>query len=291
MLWDSVKVWFLHQDQFELLWIATIVTTMIILSFLTLFKRKQVNLWFSYLMAIMTDFILISTYYDFYVMKVGGPKGAWAWISGSLIFLLVIFLKVLLCFIIYSLIVFMAKPENMSEFVAKFCGIEIQYKRNVNSALENMKESKRQIEFITAINDAMLQFLSSSFEQQIVFADDIYEKIRDEVRTILEAVYVKTAIEIFVIPISDEGYQVLERKLKSLVKLKYNRGYDIATIDRDRIGIGIYRAGGGINDSAIVIDTTKEGYTLTAAEMASISNLYVAISTIINWAQLAYTEN
>jgi hypothetical protein len=142
------------------------------------------------------------------------------------------------------------------------------------------------MDFVADLNRYTLELISSDFEEHILNADNVNERIRENIEGILEKVYLNTKVKYYVIPINQSGYDSISPKLARLVRYEYNNKYDRVTILKKRIGIGTYRAGGDDNDTAILIDTTEENYTLTPAEMSAISNLFVSIATIISWALL-----
>lgn len=197
-------------------------------------------------------------------------------------------------FKVFTMLPLGIQSDSITEFVAKFFGFEIQFKKNsekIDSALNDMLESKKQMNFVADLNKYTLELISSDFEENILNADNMNERIRENIEGILEKVYLNTKVKYYVIPINNSGYESLSPKLARLVRYEYNNKYDRVTILKNRIGIGTYRAGGDNNDSAILIDTTEENYTLTPAEMSAISNLYVSIATVISWAQLVKNNN
>ena len=133
--------WYTNQTSSELLTYLTIIITVVTLKYLFITQRKKIKFWITLITAIVINYILISSYYD--CLNTNSPKDLWDIVSMSLLFLLGILVKALICFILYSLIILITQPDTLSEFMAKIFGLEIHFKRTqlkVDFALEKMEE-------------------------------------------------------------------------------------------------------------------------------------------------------
>jgi hypothetical protein len=264
--------------------IGSVLIFIITLGIIIYAFKKQKKMTPILIYAMVTDIIIISSLYG--IMGVGHTKSLWSIFDISSFLFLSIFFKVLLAFLIYVLIRLMTHPENLTEFVAKIFGIELSFKQQVNNALENFENAKKQITYISAINEATVELISSKFEDQILDSEKIGEEIRRVVKDILLSVYNSSSnVVVYVISLSDQAISNLEEHLAALVRINCQKDIDICTVYDDRIGIGVYRGNLEDDETVIILDATKADYIFTDGEITAASNLYLSVSTIITWAQ------
>jgi hypothetical protein len=129
--WNTIANWIDKLGTYNILKYTTILITIFVLIQYLLSRRNQKNkrpLWMVFLLAIIIDYILISSYYDSFAKTIN-PKDVWGLISSSLLFLLELCLKSLLCYLLYIFLKTGIQSESITEFAAKFFGFEIQFKK------------------------------------------------------------------------------------------------------------------------------------------------------------------
>ena len=104
--------------------------------------------------------------------------------------MLSVFLKILIGFWIIALVVGLFKPERISEFGAKFFGIELSHKYSADMLIikESQEKLEKQIAIINDLNKEILEFISGPFEGHIMKAKDKPKIIRQIVKGILTKV-------------------------------------------------------------------------------------------------------
>jgi hypothetical protein len=73
----------------------------------------------------------------------------------------------------------------------------------------------------------------------------------------------------------------LEPRIKAPVETLLNKDEtDSINVEYDNLGIGIHRGYEGL-ETIIIIDTSKEGYEISLAEIESAGNLFLSIANTI----------
>ncbi|MCL6588715.1 MAG: hypothetical protein K6U80_02045 [Firmicutes bacterium] len=209
-------------------------------------------------------------------------------INPTIIFPISVLLKILISFWIMALINGLIKPHRISEFGAKIFGFELSHKftGDLRIAREGQEKLQRQILILNDLTREILEYLSRPFEELILASPDKPKVIRQMVQGILTKTYYSNCpqIKIHVIPLTEIAIGSLEEKQGQIVMLLYREGVDITTVIQDKIGISIHHGDEDLG-TAIIIDATNADYDLVLAEICAAGTLFVAVSTIVFWAQ------
>jgi hypothetical protein len=212
----------------------------------------------------------------------------WGIIDITSFLFLSIFLKVLLAFLIFILIQLMLHPDDLTEFVAKIFGLELSVKKakEVKNALKDFEQAQKQIEYMTALNKATVEFIAPSFEDQILKSPkSIGEEIRSIVKDILLSIYnSQSKVTIQVISITDQAIDALDEHIAAHIRLDCRKNINVGNVYDDMLGIAVFRGNLADDETIIVLDAGNAGCLLTEGELSAASNLYLSISTIMTWA-------
>jgi hypothetical protein len=207
-------------------------------------------------------------------------------LTPSLIFIGVTTLKLLAGFWIFAIAISIFYWEHISEQGAKIFGIEIQQKFNrqeLDNARSGIEIVRTQIKLLSNLHDYIYKFSISSFKRLILESEAIPDKVRNEVNNILVLAYQNNfpKVEIKVLPIDEQTINSLEPRIKAPVETLLNRDEpDSIDIEYENLGIGIHRGYEGL-ETIIIIDTSKEGYEISLAEIESAGNLFLSIANTI----------
>ena len=266
-----------------LFWLCTVATLIITIGCIGYAYEKQKKMVPVFISALVSNYILISSFYA--IMEVGKPKTLWEVLDGSAFFGLSVLLKTIFAFIILALVRLMLHPENLNEFVAKVFNIEISFKQHVDNALGNFEDAKKQMANISAINEAQVELISSTFENPILDSTNVAAEIRLTVKNVLFSIYDSASkVIVHVIPFQEQPIDGLGDEIAALVRLNYKKEGDICKIYHNKIGIGIYHSEANDEGAIIVLDARNADYPLTLGELNAASNLYISISSIITFA-------
>lgn len=216
------------------------------------------------------------------------PNRFWDSFPPTVIFLMIVFFKLLLCFLCLVMIYSIIKTEKTSEIAAKFLGFEFQEKFFPNS--ENaIKEIETQIEFAANINTYAIQWITAYSEKDILNSSNFVEYIRNELVNVLSLVYYDSHVNYYVLPFTKKDLQVLNLHLVRMVNKVYKELGEVVTIPHKKVGLGIVNAGGEEEpDTIIIIDTSEAGYDITSVELQSIVMLFLSMTEIVLLTQDAY---
>lgn len=77
----------------------------------------------------------------------------------------------------------------------------------------------------------------------------------------------------------------IPERLAAIIRLLNYEEENSVQVENKTLGIGIHQGSEGLG-TIIVIDTTKEpGYEIALAEICAISNFFVSLSTVNDWAK------
>jgi hypothetical protein len=268
---------------------GSILTVFISIGITIYYIRKQKKIISILIYAIVTNVILLSSFYG--IMGIGENKSQafWGIIDITSFLFLSIFLKVLLAFLIFVLIQLMLHPDDLSEFVAKIFGLELSVKKakEVKNALKDFEQAQKQIEYMTALNKATVEFIAPSFEDQILKSPkSIGEEIRSIIKDILLSIYnSKSKVTIHVIPLTDQAIDALDDHIAAHVRLDCRKNINVGNVYDDILGIAVFRGNLEDDETVIILDARNADCLLTEGELSAASNLYLSISTIMTWAQ------
>ncbi len=223
------------------------------------------------------------------VLLYGGGKGALnseILFQTPVVFLLLVFLQLLIGFWIVVIVVGLFKPDRISEMGAKFFGVEISHKftEGVQTAKTSLEKLEDQLDIISNLNEATLEFVASPFEESILAAESQADKIREVVRDLLQKVYYHyPEIKILVLPLTEAGMSALGERLAGPIRLLWNEGVDLTQVECGTVGIGIHHGTEDLS-TMIIIDGTAGNYEVSNAEICAASNFFISLSTIIEWA-------
>lgn len=216
-------------------------------------------------------------------------RNAWMLVNSSMAFLIVVFIKVLLCTWIISLIAGLMKPDRLSEFAAKFFGFEITQKyapEQIKAIDKTLNDMQARINMLSILTKETMDYIAGSFEGAIICDERPVDKIREIVRyTLQSAYYGYDMIQIYVIPLSFEGVQSLPEHLHPLVMKRIDENVDLSIVEKKTVGIGIHYGNEELS-TIIVMDGTKYHYEITLPEIYTASNFFIAVSTIATWASM-----
>ena len=211
-------------------------------------------------------------------------QGVWAILSPPLLFVLVLFLKILLLCWIIRLLTMLFKPELLSEFGAKFFGFEIHQKYNPQQIQDGLRKIEKQLDILARLNGSALTIISTPFERYFLQSENRADRIRQLVKDVLIDVYeTLPEVKIYVIPFTDAGIGQLPEVLAAKVRLKSIEKVNSTQVENDRIGMSIHHGTQG-SETVIIIDTTKQNYDLSLAEITAAAHLFVSMATILDWA-------
>jgi hypothetical protein len=235
--------------------------------------------------ALITDVILISSFYG--IMNVGKAKNLWSLIDTPSYLFLSIFLKVLLAFIIYILVQLMIHPENLSEFATKLFGVEFSFKKEVKNALKDFEQAKKQIKYLSDLNNITAEYIAQPFETKILNGTKpIGEEIRLVIKDFLLSVYDSNSkVNVTVVSITDETINNLDEHIAALVRINIEKNVNnFSDVYDDVIGIAVFRETLKNDETLIIMDARNADCIFTVGEIDAISNMYLSIATIISWA-------
>lgn len=268
-------------------WVGSILTICISIGVIIYQIQKQKKLIPVLISTTVTNIILLSSFYG--IIEVGKNKAQtfWGAMDTTSFLFLSIFVKVLLAFLIFILIHLMLHPSELSGFVAKIMGLELSFKKEVKNALKDFEQAQKQIEYITALNKATVEFIAPSFEEQILKSTkSIGEEIRSIVKDILLSIYnSKSKVTIDVIPITEEAITALDIHIAAQVRLDCRKNINVGNVYDDTLGIAVFRGSLEDGETVIILDARNADCLLTEGELSAAFNLYLSISTIMTWAQ------
>ncbi len=192
-----------------------------------------------------------------------------------------------MAFLIFILVHFMLHPDHLTGFVAKIIGLELSFKKEVKNALKDFEQAQKQIEYMTALNKATVEFIAPPFEDKILQSPkSIGEEIRSIVEDILLSIYdSKSKVIIHVIPITEEVIAALDIHIAAKTRLDCRKNMNVGNVYDDTLGIVVFRGNHKDDETVLILDARNANCLLTEGELSATSNLYLSIATIMTWAQ------
>jgi|LFRM01.1.fsa_nt_gb hypothetical protein len=265
---------------------GTILLTVIIFIFIIKKIRNKIKIITLSVCLLALAFSLISSYRLLFEPFVPGQFHPSALLNPELVFLVNVLIKFLIFYLLTVIACGIINSERISKYGAKLLGVEIysEYTEKAKKIEENADKADRQMDLIVELNRNIFDFLLKPFEENIIKAESPAEMIRNLVRDILIKSYYKhPRVRIYVLPLNRRGFLELGEKLTAYVRPLALENRPLTTIEKKTVGIGIIP---GLEDlsTAIIIDTTRENYEISDAEICAACSLFVAIATIIHWA-------
>ena len=265
---------------------GTILLTVIIFIFIIKKIRNKIKIITLSVCLLALAFSLISSYRLLFEPFVPGQFHPSALLNPELVFLVNVLIKFLIFYLLTVIACGIINSERISKYGAKLLGVEIysEYTEKAKKIEENADKADRQMDLIVELNRNIFDFLLKPFEESIIKAENPAEMIRNLVRDILIKSYYKhPRVRIYVLPLNRRGFLELGEKLTAYVRPLVLENRPLTTIEKKTVGIGIIP---GLEDlsTAIIIDTTRENYEISDAEICAACSLFVAIATIIHWA-------
>lgn len=264
---------------------GTILLTVIIFIFIIKKIRNKIKIITLSVCLLALAFSLISSYRLLFEPFVPGQFHPSALLNPELVFLVNVLIKFLIFYLLTVIACGIINSERISKYGAKLLGVEIysEYTEKAKKIEENADKADRQMDLIVELNRNIFDFLLKPFEENIIKAESPAEMIRNLVRDILIKSYYKhPRVRIYVLPLNRRGFLELGEKLTAYVRPLALENRPLTTIEKKTVGIGIIP---GLEDlsTAIIIDTTRENYEISDAEICAACSLFVAIATIIHW--------
>jgi hypothetical protein len=264
---------------------GTILLTVIIFIFIIKKIRNKIKIITLSVCLLALAFSLISSYRLLFEPFVPGQFHPSALLNPELVFLVNVLIKFLIFYLLTVIACGIINSERISKYGAKLLGVEIysEYTEKAKKIEENADKADRQMDLIVELNRNIFDFLLKPFEENIIKAENPAEMIRNLVRDILIKSYYKhPRVRIYVLPLNRRGFLELGEKLTAYVRPLALENRPLTTIEKKTVGIGIIP---GLEDlsTAIIIDTTRENYEISDAEICAACSLFVAIATIIHW--------
>jgi len=264
---------------------GTILLTVIIFIFIIKKIRNKIKIITLSVCLLALAFSLISSYRLLFEPFVPGQFHPSALLNPELVFLVNVLIKFLIFYLLTVIACGIINSERISKYGAKLLGVEIysEYTEKAKKIEENADKADRQMDLIVELNRNIFDFLLKPFEESIIKAESPAEMIRNLVRDILIKSYYKhPRVRIYVLPLNRRGFLELGEKLTAYVRPLALENRPLTTIEKKTVGIGIIP---GLEDlsTAIIIDTTRENYEISDAEICAACSLFVAIATIIHW--------
>ncbi|NLG83671.1 MAG: hypothetical protein GX493_03465 [Firmicutes bacterium] len=235
--------------------------------------------FYGYLFAVLALTVSVATSYDILLRPPVLP-GYWRLLSPFVLFLLSVLVKLLIILYLAFTVSGLFQPGRILKFGAKVPGFEIS---NELGPLDRaLTQAERDYELITNLNETVLEYVASAYEESILTAEDPAEEIRRQTEEVLQSVYKDypgTAIR--VVPCTKEGIASLWEPVATLVRKWFDRKSDLSTVEGDALGIGIHHGTEGFTGAIIVIDASRGRGEVTAAEIYAASTLYIAIASTI----------
>lgn len=252
--------------------------------------------WDKMMMVLLGTLILTFSFItSFHILTtpIQDIRSAWMLVNSSVAFLIVVFIKVLLCSWIIALIAGLMKPDRLSEFAAKFFGFEITQKyapEQIKAIDQTLDDMQARINMLSILTKETMDYIASSFEGVIVADERPVEKIREVVQYTLQSAYYNyDKVTIYVVPLTEEGIRSLPEHLYPLVKKRADERVDLSIVEKKTVGIGVHYGNEELS-TVIVMDGTLRHYEITLPEIYTASNFFIAVSTIATWASMVSDE-
>ena len=220
------------------------------------------------------------------VTRIKKAKDLYSLISPSLIFMFVTALKLLAGFWIFAIAISIFNWNHISEQGAKIFGIEINQKfdrQELNKARVGVNIIQTQIKLLSDLNKYIYTFSVSDFKETVLESDSVPDKVREIIKSILVRAYQNNfpEVEIFVLHLNNESINKLDPRISAPVKMLIDKEEnDLIWTEYDTLGIGVHRGFEGL-ETLVIIDTSKEGYDISLAEIETAGNLFLSIANVI----------
>ena len=133
------------------------------------------------------------------------------------------------------------------------------------------------------LNKYIYTFSVSDFKETVLESDSVPDKVREIIKSILVRAYQNNfpEVEIFVLPLNNESINKLDPRISAPVKMLIDKEEnDLIWTEYDTLGIGVHRGFEGL-ETLVIIDTSKEGYDISLAEIETAGNLFLSIANVI----------
>lgn len=204
----------------------------------------------------------------------------WNPIPISIIFLTILFFKLLLCFLCTIIVFSIIRSKKLSEIGTKFLGFEFQEKFHPSSE-EVINQIATQFDFAATISKYSIEWIESYQDQDIINSQNQVEYVRSQFLKVINAAYYDSNVNVYAIPCTAEGFNQLNARLRDLVRTVYEKLGNVVVVPHKYVGLGIVDSGGGEANTIIIIDTAEAGYEITSAEIQAAVMLFFAITEVV----------
>lgn len=271
----------------DLAGILTLLVGLVIIYFyITIAKERKfetipfIVLIIALAISIITSFDVLKKPISFVPFKLESLLNPW------LLFFLFVLIKFLICFWMVALAVGILNPIRIIEYGADLFGIKVsnKYSEQVREIGKNTRIAEEQFNIIVKLSRNIFDRVIKPFEDYILSCPNQPEAIRQLVYDELNKSYINFPnVKIHVISLNEKGYATLDSQLASTVRLLAMEGKPIVEVVNETIGIAIIHGFEDLN-AAIVIDTTRQKYEVSDAEICSASTFFVSVATAVLWA-------
>ncbi len=204
----------------------------------------------------------------------------WDLIPPSIIFLTILFFKLLLCFSCTIIVFSIIRSKKLSEIGTKFLGFEFQEKFHPSSE-DVINQIETQFDFAATISKYSIEWIESYRDQDIINSQNQVGYVRSQFLKVINAAYYDSNVNVYAIPCTDEGFNHLNARLKDLVRTVYEKLGNVVVVPHKYVGLGIVDSGGGEANTIIIIDTSEAGYEITSAEIQAAVMLFFSITEVV----------
>jgi hypothetical protein len=211
-------------------------------------------------------------------------------ISPTVLFLINVFIRMLILFWIFGIIYGFFKPGQV-EVGVKIFGVELSHKysqEDVQKARIGHDKLKNQLSIIDDLTKEMIEYLSTPFEERMLGLESRYDIIRDEVKAILNKVYLNCLnTQIQVLPLTNEVLVALLEPIGAIVRKmdRESNREDTSDVIEDIYGIGLHYGTDNLSTLIIIDVSNTDEYQLSRSEINCVCTLFTSISSIIAWAE------
>lgn len=247
--------------------------------------RKHARLCLKIFLGIGAIGLAIFSSFDSTEIKIATASDLLKLLTPSLVFFLNVTLRLLIIMWAVAIAAGLFRPDRITELSAKVFGIELNHKFTKDEILERQQDAERidnQVRQLAGLNEAILEYISGPFEEDIIAAPDKAEEVRRRVRQVLTDAYypLKDKVRLYVLPDTTDARGSLPKTLRDLVDLVYDSEADSLELKHDHIGIAVHHGTQGLG-TVIIIESTSD-YELCLAEVIAASILFVSVSAVMS---------
>lgn len=210
-------------------------------------------------------------------------------LAPALAFPAFVFLKVLAGFWIFHMVNGIANSERIAESGFKLFGVEMSSKMKTDVGVAEARESAEllawQLHSIDAIQTACMNHVLVLFDHQVANEEDRPFALRLSLQNLLHVIYYerfgRDQYEVFVVPLSQEGYEALGDELSSIVQ-SHDNGADNICGTFGNIGMSFHRFDDADFDTLIAIRAPAD-YEMPRAEISAVAMYFIALTKSLEY--------